>query len=88
MTVMKILMTSRKQRKADSSVESYVAESIDQYTTGSRITTEIPPLFDGSTSWFKYDELVDDWLDLTVTEAEKDVQHAKKKTTCRRRTHA
>ena len=28
-------------------------------------------LFDGSTSWFKYEELIDDWLDLTVLEAAK-----------------
>ena len=27
-----------------------------------------PPLFDGSTFWFKYEELIDDWLDLTVLE--------------------
>ena len=32
---------------------------------------KIPPLFDGSTSWFKYEELIDDWLDLTVLEAVK-----------------
>ena len=35
------------------------------------MTTNIPPLFDGSTSWFKYKELIDDWLDLTVLEAGK-----------------
>ena len=29
------------------------------------------PLFDGSTSWFKYEELIDDWLDLTVLEGRK-----------------
>ena len=34
-------------------------------------TSNIPPLFDGSTSWFKYEELIDDWLDLTVLEAGK-----------------
>ena len=34
------------------------------------ITTKIPPLFDGSTSWFKYEELIDEWLDLTVLQAE------------------
>ena len=34
------------------------------------ITTKIPRLFDGSTSWFENDELIDDWLDLTVLEAE------------------
>ena len=31
----------------------------------------IPSPFDGSTSWFTYVELIDDWLDLTVLEAEK-----------------
>ena len=35
------------------------------------MTTKIPPLFDGRTSWFKYEESVDDWLDLTVNEPEK-----------------
>ena len=33
------------------------------------ITTKISPLFDGPTSWFKYEELIDDWLDLTMLEA-------------------
>ena len=33
--------------------------------------TKIPPLFDGSTSWFKYEELTEDWLDLTVLEETK-----------------
>ena len=28
----------------------------------------IPPLFDVLTSWFKYEELIDDWLDLTQLE--------------------
>ena len=31
----------------------------------------IQPLFDGATSWLEYEELIDDWLDLTVLEAEK-----------------
>ena len=29
------------------------------------------PFFDGSTTWLKYEELIDDWLDLAVLEAEK-----------------
>ena len=37
----------------------------------SGLATKVPPLFDGSTSWFKYEELIDDWLDLTVLEAAK-----------------
>ena len=36
-----------------------------------QIYKKIPLLFDGSTSWFKYEDLIDDRLDLTVLEAEK-----------------
>ena len=32
---------------------------------------KISPLSDVSTSWFKYEELIDDWLDRTVLEAGK-----------------
>ena len=52
-------------------VGAYRAEWTDQYTAGSGITAKIPPLFDGSTSWCKYEELIDDWLDLAVLDAEK-----------------
>ena len=40
-------------------------------TATSGIIIKIPPFFDGPTSWFKYEELIDDWLDLTVLEAGK-----------------
>ena len=60
-----------RNKPAESLVGAYRAESTNQWTAGSGITTKIPPLFDGSTSWFKYEELIDDWLDLTVLEAEK-----------------
>ena len=43
----------------------------DQWTAACGITTKIPPMCDGSTSWFKYKELIDDWLDLTVLEESK-----------------
>ena len=52
-------------------VGAYRAESTDQYTAGSGITTKIPPLFDGSTSRPESEELIDDRMDLTVPEAEK-----------------
>ena len=35
------------------------------------ITTKIPPSFDGRTSWFSYEEQVDDWVDLTTLDPEK-----------------
>ena len=52
-------------------VNAYRAESIDQWTVASGITTKIPALFVGTTTWFKYEELIDDWLDLTVLETGK-----------------
>ena len=29
------------------------------------MTHKIPPMYDGKTSWFQYEELIDDWVDLT-----------------------
>ena len=47
-----------KEGLVESLVGAYRAESTDQYTTGNGFTTKMPPLFDGSTSWFKYEELI------------------------------
>ena len=35
------------------------------------MTSKIPPSFDGRTSWFQYEELIDDWLDLTTLDPDK-----------------
>ena len=70
----KILVTSHqntKQKSKESLVGAYRAESTLENTARSGITTKIPPLFDGSTSWFKYEELIAGWLDLTVLEETK-----------------
>ena len=64
-------LAENKDRPAESLVGEYRAESTDQWTAGSGITTKIPPLLDGPTSLFKYEELIDDRLDLTVLEAKK-----------------
>ena len=66
-----MLSTESTSEKSESMVGAYRAESTDQRTAASGITTKIPPLFDGRTSWCKYEELIDDWLDLTVLEAGK-----------------
>ena len=47
---------------------AYRAEATEHWSTVSGITINISPLLDGSTSWFKYDELIDDWLNLTQLE--------------------
>ena len=37
----------------------------------SGITPKIPPSNDGTTSWFKYEKLIEDWLDVTVLDTRK-----------------
>ena len=51
-------------------VGSFRAKPTNDWTAASGITSNIP-LFDGLTSWFKYEELIEDWLDVTVLEASK-----------------
>ena len=33
------------------------------------MTAKQPPLYDGKVSWFRYEELVDDWVTITTVEA-------------------
>ena len=37
----------------------------------SQVTTKIPPSFDGKTSWFAYEDAIDDWCDVTELDDEK-----------------
>ena len=69
----KILMTFQLESKKKSRI--YGLEHIAQ-SRQINVQLELESqrrfhLFYGSTSWFKYEELIDDWLDLTVLEAEK-----------------
>ena len=36
-----------------------------------QVTTKIPPSFDGTSSWFAYEEAIEDWCDITELEPEK-----------------
>ena len=36
-----------------------------------QVSTKIAPAYDGSTSWFSYEEAIDDWLDITELDKEK-----------------
>ena len=56
---------------AESLVGAYRAESTNQWTASTGINVKNSPLFDGPTSWSKYEEFIGDWLDLTVFEAGK-----------------
>ncbi len=35
------------------------------------VTTKIPPAYDGRTSWFSYEQAIDDWCDITELPAAK-----------------
>ena len=36
-----------------------------------QVTTKVPPGFDGKTSWFAFEDAIDDWCDITELEAKK-----------------
>ena len=36
-----------------------------------QVTTKIPPGYDGRTSWFAYEEMIDDWVDVTELDPDK-----------------
>ena len=44
------------------------ASSYTRMPHGVAMTPKIPPGFDGIMSWFKYEQLVDDWVALTTIE--------------------
>ena len=60
--------TENLNKPAESMVGAFRAQSTDEWTAAGGMTWKIPQLFDGSTSWFKYEDLIEDWLDLTVLE--------------------
>ena len=35
------------------------------------MTPKVPPQFDGQSSWFEYEDLIDDWLGITTLDADK-----------------
>ena len=36
-----------------------------------QVTTKVPPAYDGRSSWFAYEDAIDDWVDVTELEPEK-----------------
>ena len=53
----------------DVAFESYATDHINQALSHS--TPKIPPGYDGRTSWFAYEEAIDDWCDICVLNDEK-----------------
>ena len=38
---------------------------------GIKMTPKVPPQFDGQSSWFEYEDLIDDWLGITTLDPDK-----------------
>eukprot|EP00435_Cladocopium_sp_Y103_P029203 s108_g7.t1 len=49
---------------------AYAVQPADN-RTGLRMTPKVPPQFDGQSSWFEYEDLIDDWLGLTTLDPDK-----------------
>ena len=43
----------------------------EQTRLDNQSTPKIPPAYDGRSSWFAYEESIDDWLDITILPPEK-----------------
>ena len=51
--------------------DDYIYSVGDQAGPGLQSTPKIPPSFDGRSSWFAYEEAIDDWADITTLGNEK-----------------
>ena len=51
--------------------EAYAATSHSENRIGIKMTPKVPPQFDGQSSWFEYEDLIDDWLGITTLDADK-----------------
>eukprot|EP00435_Cladocopium_sp_Y103_P040583 s1063_g11.t1 len=49
---------------------AYAVQPADN-RTGLRMTPKVPPQFDGQSSWFEYEDLIDDWLGITTLDPDK-----------------
>ena len=51
--------------------DAFAAASSDMRSSGIKMTPKVPPQFDGQSSWFEYEDLIDDWLGITTLDPEK-----------------
>ena len=47
---------------------AYVAKSQVPTSIYQTVTTKLPPIYEGGSSWFAYEEAIDDWCDITELE--------------------
>ena len=51
--------------------EAYAAASHSENRMGIKMTPKVPPQFDGQSSWFEYEDLIDDWIGIATLDADK-----------------
>ena len=51
--------------------EAYAAASHSENQIGIKMIPKVPPQFDGQSSWFEYEDLIDGWLGITTLDADK-----------------
>ena len=64
--------------------EDYLLNGNESYATNHRhfqelqrlsafqqVTTKVPPSYDGRSSWFAYEDAIDDWCDITELDGDK-----------------
>ena len=51
--------------------EAHAAASHSENRRGIKMTPKVPLQFDGQSSWFEYEDLIDDWLGITTLDADK-----------------
>ena len=59
------------------------SEREDAWRDTRQVTPKIPPGYTGRTSWFAHEDAIDDWLDITTLEPEKQGPSLKKQITRR-----
>ena len=55
--------------RADGQEEAYI--NTDMYERNAMMTTKIAPPYNGLTSWFTYEEQIDEWVDMTTLPRDK-----------------
>ena len=56
--------------------ESYVTnhrhlQELQRLSAFQQVTTKVPPSYDGRSSWFAYEDAIDDWCDVTELDVDK-----------------
>ena len=56
---------------ADAATAGRHLQELQRLSAFQQVTTKVPPAYDGRSSWFAYEDAIDDWVDITELEPEK-----------------